>query len=506
MRSVFDVLLSRGKIESQIERNLKGKVDGELLAHQIDFKDFLKLMNQFIKDEIKLIDDMLIEILKKKHDVPTATTHFIHQVSLKMFGSLSPLVLDDYHKFVQGFTAYNQLEANLRAYLIQIIQSECHFDIYSGKNNLEEISDKFIKVLDNWLLYIASKPAYRNSVDEFIRENYEGKEQRFMNVLMYFVSLMVISNLFLEKVKKGVFKTKYNGNIVEIVSKIYHRNSLSIDQYNLLKKYGLEGGIAYRGLSLNLKHAIQMLSKNITRGTSWSSSYPLALHFASQNNVEEIMKKVFSKEEGFKIKSKSDFRRLVVKANSQKLHNKRLYLLLDDPKIALEILMLINNSKKDSLKKSKPYIVEVAPKHDSSVGFTSKGDATIGVILSYDVINDKVLIYLGEGAPKHFVSENWLDQKEIVISIPKKFSINEFAFDMIIPIIIKPLNLKLIGDKEIDVIEKVLSKNGVSEKIIEYIIKKKNKMTIEHLNAYLKSQKVHGKIIGKLNISLRSLN
>jgi hypothetical protein len=276
-----------------------------------------------------------------------------------------------------------------------------------------------------------------------------------------------------------------------------------LEQYELLKSYGLEGGIAYRGLALDLKHAIQMLSTKAMRGTSWTSNYFLALHFASQNNVEGIMKKVFAGEEGFKVGSAREFQRLIVKAKSQKLYDKRLYILVDDPDVALNILVMIQESKKEALKKAKPYHVEVAPKHETSVGFTSKGDATIGAILSYDVINDKVMVYLGEGAPKHFVSEKWLDQKEIVVSIPKRFRLNPSAVDIVIPIVIKFLELEFIGKEGFAIVKPVLEENNVPREVIEFIDAEKNKITVDRLNAYLKSQKVHGKIIGKVNVASR---
>ena len=56
MASIFDILLNRGKIEAQVKRKLGGKKDTELLAHQNDFKEFLYLLNQFIKEEIHLMD------------------------------------------------------------------------------------------------------------------------------------------------------------------------------------------------------------------------------------------------------------------------------------------------------------------------------------------------------------------------------------------------------------------------------------------------------------------
>ena len=68
---------------------------------------------------------------------------------------------------------------------------------------------------------------------------------------------------------------------------------------------------------------------------------------------------------------------------------------------------------------------------------------------------------------------------------------------------IKFLELEFIGKEGFAIVKPVLEENNAPREVIEFIDAEKNKMTVDRLNAYLKSQKVHGKIIGKVNIALR---
>jgi proline dehydrogenase len=68
---------------------------------------------------------------------------------------------------------------------------------------------------------------------------------------------------------------------------------------------------------------------------------------------------------------------------------------------------------------------------------------------------------------------------------------------------LRRLELEFIGEEGFVVVKKILEENLVSQEVIKFIEAEKNKMTVDKLNAYLKSQNVYGKIIGKVNIAFR---
>jgi hypothetical protein len=496
---IFDIILQRGKIESQIER--QSTTDAQLFHHN-KIQELLRNLNEMFKEEFSIVLEYFVNELQNHHDFPSGIMHFSNILGKKCFGSKYGHISQNYNKFIKGFTGYNELELNLRQLIITIIHNNCHFDIYSGKNNFDEIVPDIINSIDKWIYYIASNQKYRTNLENFINNELEGDETQFFEVIAFFIIILITSSFCLQSIKQGVLKTKHSKNFLQIVAKIYFGFSLSYEQFEQLHKNNLDGCIAFRGICLNPKNTLKMLSSSVQRGTSWTTDYCLAVHFASQNNDESEISQVISGKKGYKINSIIDFVKFCDHLWKNNDFNNKKYMLIDNPDVLRKILDYVIKSRTIKAKYLKNYEINISSKSESSISFTSQlTDATIAIVLSYFIINDKTLLYLGDGAPEHFVNEKYLDQKEIALALPQTFKLQDSSFDAVVPFYISKNDLLLIEKKRLIEIANMLPKFTKSRLL--NLIDPINNFTFESLNYILKKNDFDGKDIGIINKELR---
>lgn len=478
-------------IQKHVEKKMSRSKNSKLLHHN-EFRMWIKQLNRFIKEELDGMDEILSNLLKEDHDLPVKVTKFQHEVAKRMFGKnfgkklTLMYLMDDYKKFVDGFTSYSIIEHRLRTYYIRVIQNNFNFDVYSGENNITELTNDILRVTDNWILSILENKKSREDIYGYIDDNFGGDEKRFMMVLLFMVINLIISAICLMRIKNGLGQSKHRANLLEIVSKIYYNHSLSFDQFNQLKTSGLVGGIAYRGMNLSPdNNVIKFLKqKKSLRGTSWTTDYSLAVHFAAQGNPEKTVINVLKQKEGVPVHSLDEFIAVVQSYAKKDRFDEEIYFFIDDVSTALSVHEYISRSKAVSEHSGIPYFVEVVVDKKGADNFTSTDTKkTIAVVLGYLVINDKTLLYLGEGAPEHLSSTKYLDQKELAISIPAKFKLDASSFDMVFSLKVKKSEVSFLSKSNVNKIIRILEDNGVDENLIKLI--KGTKMTVKKLNSTL---------------------
>jgi hypothetical protein len=178
----------------------------------------------------------------------------------------------DYSRLLMLITREGEVEYSLRRFYLSIVEKKFKYNVKTGENNLEELTDELIRVTNNWLEDVFEDEELAKKFNDHIKWKLGDKPQRFVVSLFALIIMIILSNIALKRIGAENFEKR--NKIIETVTNIYYGHSLAKEQFEALWKAKYMGGILFRGKKYTLEKAIALVNENkLGKGSSWTENY-----------------------------------------------------------------------------------------------------------------------------------------------------------------------------------------------------------------------------------------
>ncbi|MEM2954619.1 MAG: hypothetical protein QW625_01540 [Candidatus Nanoarchaeia archaeon] len=401
----------------QIFMRHHGLEAGPPLEHHLELKKMLKIFNNFLIKDFSKLEKIFESIIRENRPIEENVNIISQRIIIEIFGPEGyKQEKEDYVRFIGLLTSGTGVEKILRKYYFGIIQHKFKIDPKTGKTNLLELEKEIIKFTDSFMVKLMKMKNVRDVdfIELFIFDDLDGDPMRFIRLLLFFVINILTIYIVMKLLRsKAVFR-----RAVALISKIFYGISLSDEQFKLLEKYNLVGGIIFRGLRITTssevkvgeaaEQALKLLKGSGPVGGSWTIDRNVAALFTRG------LKAILDRKAGYLLNSLEEFKQILKR--KLKWPGFEGEFLIDDPNVAYDIISYIKDFSRIN-------------KNKWDVSFA------LGILFSYPITDQKMLLYVGSKLFGKF--QRYAGEKEVIVN-PKYFVRSKFSVDVALLLRVEP--------------------------------------------------------------------